>query len=294
MKNCFYLLIFSILLFACSSQKSLLKGSSSVAVIAPYLGQKPPGILPIRFAPDVVCTENYEYGGVFTPDMKEFYCIKQGGRYKESSFVVFQNNSGKWEESIVSEWVGQPTFSQDGKTMYLGSRYMERTDSGWSEIKDLNAPFKDLLIMRLSASNNGTLYFDTYEKDKPNFPIRYSRLIDGKYEEPKVLSVEINTGIKNINHPFIAPDESYLIWDAVREEGFGKSDIYISFKQNDGSWGPAINFGDSINTEAWEAAASITPDGKYLFFNRNMGSDSYEDVDIFWVDAKIIEKLKVQ
>jgi hypothetical protein len=50
--------------------------------------------------------------------------------------------------------------------------------------------------------------------------------------------------------------------------------------------------GDKVNTEAWEASASVTPDGKYLFFNRNIGSDKYENVDIYWVDAKIIETLR--
>ena len=90
----------------------------------------------------------------------------------------------------------------------------------------------------------------------------------------------------------VAADESYLLWDAVKEEGFGSSDIYISFKQKDGSWGNAINLGDKINTKAWEASASVTPDGKYLFFSRNMGSDNYENVDIFWVSTQVIESLR--
>jgi hypothetical protein len=50
--------------------------------------------------------------------------------------------------------------------------------------------------------------------------------------------------------------------------------------------------GDKINTDAWDAAASVTPDGKYLFFNRNVGSDEYDNVDIFWVDAQIIQDLR--
>ena len=50
-------------------------------------------------------------------------------------------------------------------------------------------------------------------------------------------------------HPFIAPDESYLIWDDEREGGYGDNDLYISFRQQDGSWGAAINLGDKINTE---------------------------------------------
>ncbi len=297
MKNSYFILLTPVLalfLNACNAKKQNLKNSDSLIIESPYLGQKPPGLTPESFAPSIVSTEHYEYGGTFTPDMKEFYLIRNGGEYEKSTFVVFQYKNNQWVESVVSKRVGQPMFSLDGKTMHLGGRYMERTKTGWSELKYLEAPFKntdDMFIMRLSTSTNGTYYFDTYNKNNPNFPIRYSRLIDGKYETPKELSKTINTGTQ-LSHPFIAPDESYLIWDAKREDGYGNSDIYISFRQQDGSWGGAINLGDKINTEAWEAAANVTPDGKYLFFNRNMNPDNYENVDIFWVDAQIIETLR--
>ena len=56
---------------------------------------------------------------------------------------------------------------------------------------------------------------------------------------------------------FIAPDESYLIWDSDREGGFGDSDIYISYKQEDGTWGKAINL-ENVNTHGEENTATIT------------------------------------
>lgn len=257
-----------------------------------YLGHKPPGLIPEAFAPGIVCTEYYEYSGTFTPDLREFYFIRQGGKYEEPTFIVLKNNNNTWQESVVSQWVGQPVISPDGNMMHLGKRYKERTQTGWSELKELKAPFNDIPIMRLSSSVSGTYYFDSYHKEKPDFPIRYSRLVNGEHESPRELDEAINSGIKNLNHPFIAPDESYLLWDAVREDGYGSSDIYISFKMQDGSWGNAINLGAKINTEAWEASAFVTPDGKYLFFSRNIGSENYENVDIFWVDAQIIENLK--
>jgi len=296
MKKAYLILILVLALFfnACNTKNQKSKDSDSSTIENPYLGQKPPGLTPEAFAPGIVSTEYYEYSGTFTPDMKEFYFIRNGGKHKKSTFVVFQYKKEQWVESVVSKRVGQPMFSSDGKTMHLGGRYMERTKTGWSDLKHLEVPFKDssdMFIMKLSSSANGTYYFDTYNKNNPNFPIRYSRLIDGKYEKPKALSNAINMGTQ-LNHPFIAPDESYLIWDAKRKDGYGDSDIYISFRQQDGSWGDAINLGDKINTGAWEAAASVTPDGKYLFFNRNMGTSNYENVDIFWVDAQIIETLR--
>ena len=144
---------------------------------------------------------------------------------------------------------------------------------------------EDWGIMRLSASAKGTYVFDDA---RSNDVIRISRLKDGKREEPKLLGKNINTG-KWTAHPFIAPDESYLIWDSERDNGYGKSDLYISFRQQDGSWGTAINMGAKINTDGTENGAYVSPDGKYLFFNSPI---SKNNSGIYWVDAQIIETLR--
>lgn len=264
------------------------------ALEGPYLGQTPPGLTPKQFAPGIVTTENWEYGGAFTPDLKEFYFLREVEgleQGKKQEFVVFQSKNNGWHELIVSPRVGQPFISPDGKTMHLGRQYKEWTKSGWSERKKLGSPFEEIQIMRMTSSSKGTYVFDEVGMPDGDGVIRYSRLIDGKREKPKPFGKEINTGSMNA-HPFIAKDESYILWDGKRETGFGNSDIYISFRQQDSSWGPAINLGNKINTSAWDAGAYVTPDGKYLFFNRNMNPGSYDNVDIFWVDAQIIETLR--
>lgn len=258
----------------------------------PYLGQKPPGSTAEAFAPGIVSTEHYEIFGSFAPGMKEFYFVR-GGTDKKQNLVVFKSQNNQWRESIVGPRAGEPAISPDGKTMHLGKRYMERTDAGWSEVKSLGAPFKEIRIMRLTASSKGTYVFDEATRDG-NGVLRYSRLVDGKREEPKLLSKEINTG-KWIAHPFIAPDESYIIFDGERDGGFGGSDLYISFRQQGGSWGEAVNLGNKINSEREDAYGSVTPDGKYLFFYRSISprtEDTLANVDIYWVDAQFIETLR--
>lgn len=293
----FSVLLSVIFLSACKTENSNSKEDDSLTIENQYLGQKPPGLIPIPFAPGLVSTEIHETNSAFTPDMKAFYFVRRGEENKTSAFYEYKYNeiNEEWEKSeVASPWIGRPVIAPDGKTMHLGDRYLKKSESGWSELQSLAPPIvsnDSMYIMRLSSSINRTYYFDTYKDNDSTFPIRYSRLIDGKHEEPKALPKAINTGAY-LSHPFITPDESYLLFDAQREDGFGDSDIYISFKQKDGTWGNAINLGDKVNTGAWEASASITPDGKYLFFNRNVGSDEGENVDIFWVSTKIIEKLK--
>ena len=251
----------------------------------PYLGQKPPGSEAEVFAPGIVSTPHFDAFGVFSPDMNEFYFIRKGGDFEKNTLIVYRNTNQRWHRSTVPNVVGEPFISPNGKILYLGDRYLERTASGWSEVKHLAQPFKELGIMRLSASTKGTWFFD--ERTKVG-TIRYARLIDGKREAPEPLGAVVNTGMWTA-HPFIAPDESYLIWDSEREGGFGGTDLYLSFRQKDGSWGSAINLGDKINSEVSDAYGTVTPDGKYLFFYREMGPGN---LDIFWADAGFIEKLR--
>jgi hypothetical protein len=255
----------------------------SPALEGPYVGQKLPGLTPKIFAPSGRSPERRDHSGFFSPDMKEFYFTRRSNTTKKWSLIVFKSKGNQWRESLVGPRVGRPIFTPDGNTMHLGKSYMERTEAGWSEIKSLGSPFNDFRIMRLMSSANGTYYFDEASESGP---IRYSRLIDGQHEKPKAVNIDFGDWTA---HPFIAPDESYLIWDEQGKNGNGGADLFISFRQKDGSWGAAINMGDTINTIANENGATVTPDGKYLFFNRYINN---ENAGMYWVDAQIIETLR--
>ncbi|WP_341501460.1 hypothetical protein [Gallaecimonas sp. GXIMD4217] len=282
-------LLLSILVVSISSysqdERPVLKG--------PYLGQKPPGLTPEIFAPGYVATRHRDYSGSFTPDMKEFYFSRRDVDTEKWRLIRFKLENNQWQESVVGPRVGRPILAPDGKIMHLGNKYMERTSNGWSEIKSLGPMFdrEDWGIMRLSASAKGTYVFDDY---KNNDVIRISEIEDGIRQPPKLLGPQINSG-KWTAHPFIAPDESYLIWDSEKDDGYGDTDLYISFRQQDGSWGEAINLGAIINTDGVEASAYVSPDGKYLFFNRSPTSaedGGDPEGDIYWVDSQVIEMLR--
>jgi hypothetical protein len=281
-----YILIF--LLYSVLAMAGKSQSQDELPVLeGPYLGQKPPGLTPEVFAPGIISTKGWEYGVVFAPGMKEIYFIREvdADTNPKEEFVVFEKINNRWHERVISPRRGTPTLSPDGKIMYFGGVYKERTDTGWSDSKKLGSDFEEIPIMRVTVSANGTYVLDE-AADKS--VLRYSRLVDGVREAPKPLPEQINTGEFNA-HPFIAPDESYIIWDGQRNSAVRNADLFISFRQSDGTWGEAIKMGDSINTSASEFAAFVTPDGKYLFFNRDMGPDN---TDTFWVDARIIDNLR--
>ena len=152
MKRFNSLMFFALIIFTSCSQNAIIEDR--------YLGQKPPGITPELFAPSIINTNFREAAAAFSPDLKEFYFRRRGGKYKNNTLVVIQYKDNQWTESVVPPYAGEPFISLDGKTLFLGNKYRERTPSGWSEIKGHDDVFKDIYIMRLTVSSKGTYFLD--------------------------------------------------------------------------------------------------------------------------------------
>ncbi len=101
-----------------------------------------------------------------------------------------------------------------------------------------------------------------------------SRLVDGVYATPAPLSV-INT-FGDVVCPFIAPDESYIIFNKI--EGGMSVGYYISFKGSADEWLPPARL-VSFPSPAWESNF-VSRDGKYVFCKS------------YWASAEIIEDLR--
>jgi Tol biopolymer transport system component len=205
--------------------------------------------------------------------------------------VLSRFENGLWSEPQVAPFSGQysdadPFITADGKRMFFISRrpvnpnvspnaagkldiwVMDKTGSGdWSEPKDLGVPVNsEGSEFFPTLTKDGTLYFGSGRKGgKGGIDLYRSRFVNGKYQEPENLGDAINTTFDEFE-PFIAPDESFLIFMAAgRPDGRGGFDLYISYNRN-GKWTQAQNLGAPINSQADELSPKITRDGKYFFW----------------------------
>lgn len=273
-----------------------------------YLGQTPPGEIPIVFAPGIVSLDTtVEHGSpTFSPDGKQLFWqsnLRHTGKETEIFLKTMRCIEGQWTESEKSPFGGMPAFSPDGQQIYFialntendkGLYVSTKQNEKWSEPKSLNllARFPELkYLYGPSVTNKGTLYFFAHAEGLEtlnNFGIYRSELIDGVYAKPELLPSSINMAGGTFNWtPFIAPDESYILFSSNRlspDKDFG--DIYICFQSNDGNWTEAINLGKNINSDRQERFPYVSPDGKYLFFTRWIAGGNE---DIMWVSAKIID-----
>lgn len=274
----------------------------------PYLGQKPPEMIPEIFASGIVSTAGFEHSKIeMAGDGSILYWAAQpegndaGSLRQKIWFVKKDNDVWAKPESLPVDQLGvrSPTiFPNTSDLLFIGSDDKTATDAhelkddlfridgGHKKAENISGQFPMLKkSWSFSFAPSGNLYYDYPDGDTCN--IYCSEYKDGVYGAPQRLNSSINDGNTSV-HPCVSPDESYLIFSSFRPGGQGIADLYISFKDKNGNWSDAQNMGNVINTSMLERFPSLSPDGKYLFFTRNNSESS----DYYWVDAKVIEPLR--
>jgi ketosteroid isomerase-like protein len=298
-----------------------------------YLGQKPPGLTPELFAPNLVSTAGLDRDIAITPDGREIFFSVAGPGYLYSAVAHTRLADGRWSEPEVVPGFEDPRYmslepalSADGNTLFFLSNRpgpsdskpgnqdiwaITRTTSGWSEPRNLGAPVNSAAPEYFpSATRDGTLYF-TREGAGGAGSIWRARLRDGRYLEPEKLPAQVNSGTSHFN-AFIAPDESYLIVPVVgRPDSIGGCDYYVTFREPGDRWSDPINLGDAINTSgSQEFSPYVSPDGKYFFFMSSRftrperltygllrdlrGRPGNGNADTWWVDATVVTSLRAK
>ena len=295
-----------ILLFLIISTMNFCKKAGEIG----YFDQPPPGLKPEKFAPGIICTDEDEQNGIFSPDGKEFYFTKV---IKKFEFIPFRikitdNAYGKAEVcDIYDAYKGGEIFiSPNGDKLFFRAIISRnppnadifcqiKTEEGWGEAFNIGSPINTAGVEGYpSVSKDGTLYFYAKREDSVgNFDLYCSRYENGKYATPMNLGPGVNTEYNEFN-PCISPDGSYIIFNSQDRLGnLGKGqDLYISFRKDDGSWGDAVHMGKDINSPESDYSAIITADGKYIFFSSRRSPD--RNADIYWFDAEYVEELKIK
>lgn len=170
---------------------------------------------------------------------------------------------------------------------------IEKQDNGWSKPQSVNlvTNIADSHPDQLTFTSDGTVYFIAGHGPSINntTSIFKSKLKNGNYLPADSLPACINSPSLDWT-PYIARDDSYLIFSSNRHNSNDAGDLYISFHDiNADIWSEPINMGEPINTWAQERFPTVSPDGKYLFFTRWTENNH---MDIFWVSAKIIDRLR--
>lgn len=238
--------------------------------------------------------------------------IDEGNKFFEQSQVL-------WKDAIPFYLKANDFNPNNAMLNYkLGAAYLHSAEKGKAleyleKASKLNPNVDPKLNFFLGQAYHLNLDFDKaitsyskYQSSVINNPdpwyledlkMRMQQCYSGKEIIKNPIRVFIDNLGDNINTKYneygavISADESVIVYTARRPNSIGGKidpmlnenfeDLYISYKQPDGSWGASQNLGDNVNSNDHDAVSAISADGqKFIIYlgRENNGGDLYESV----------------
>lgn len=247
---------------------------------------------PVAFEPkslgDSINTQWMEYFPSLTADGVLVFTRRDGGSDENLYRSEFRN--GAWEKAQPLQGINTPNYGEAAQAIspdgsWLALTCCNREDEGsqgacdlyWSQLKSTGWTKP----VAFSTSLNSAIWESQPSIGADNKTIIFSRGVDGvtppvalwqtmrvpggKWDQPAKLPDYINVGGK-VQTPFLHPDGQTLYFSADSLPGMGGSDIYLTRKEADGSWGKPQNLGYPINTKGEEGMLVVSIDGKTAYF----------------------------
>ncbi len=280
---------------------------------APF-GDTWPGMTPVLIAPGVINSEATEINLVFNQDNTELFfsrIVEGGFRMYTSRRLDDAWAQPRWidviPEGSKTEAVDMALspddrllyflgITHDGETQQMDLWVTERMNSGWSEARrlgpEINTEHGEFYPVVVA---DGSLYFVRDEATElgPRNLNRAARQSGGGFASPVPVGPPIDTSQRK-GDTYVSPDERYIIFSSNERGGHGSSDLFVSFRTDDGGWTEPRNMGSTINGPELEFCPMVSPDGRWFSFSRRYG-DSWAtttDAEIYWMDAAFIETLR--
>lgn len=229
-----------------------------------------------------------------SPKGDEIFYTMQSTRFVKSVIICRQMKNNKWQAPAIAPFSGQyrdleAFFSSDGNTLYFTSDRpvdsndktndfdiwkVQRKGDGWGAPvnlgKNVNTENGDEFYP--SVARSGNIYFTTTPESGGvgKEDIVMCRFENAGYTERMVLDTAINTKGYEFN-AFVDPDETFILFTCQqgRKDEMGGGDLYMSKKNAQQQWQPAVNLGKAVNSTALDYCPFVSWNKKILFFSSN-------------------------
>ncbi|MBI5219660.1 MAG: PD40 domain-containing protein [Bacteroidia bacterium] len=190
-----------------------------------------------------------------------------------------------------------PFISEDEKTIFYSSNRKYVSDfqeftfdiyystvsfwGRWGTGKSISSKINtsDETEVMIGMSKDAELVFVEPDNVVGFQDIFVSHGVKGKYGELESPGEMINTKGRE-SGAAVTYSKDTLYFASDRPGGFGELDMWMSIRLPDGTWGPAQNIGDNVNTPYNENMPCLSKDGNTLYFSSE-GHNSMGGYDIF-------------
>ncbi|MBK7409597.1 MAG: OmpA family protein [Saprospirales bacterium] len=182
---------------------------------------------------------------------------------------------------LSGKFLPDPTRSDFNQDIWIAESENQFFDKVFHPVYPLNNAFPNSICAATSQPNQ-YIVINQFPKDggmRKGFSFVWQRL-DGSWTPPEPMPIKNYYTDGPVVNLALSSDEDVIILSLARSDGKGMSDLYISFREVDGSWTEPENLGKEINTEFNETTPSLSEDMTTLFFASNRPGS--EGVDVYF------------
>lgn len=291
--------LFALLLYGFISCK---EQSKDVDIV--YWGNEFPTDSAIVFSPEYVSKrENREGNGVFSHDGLRFF-FTQTDFFNNVSIQQMDLSGNIWSSPVKASfsdtddnWEAAPSpggeyvvflSNRTNQTKRLGKPWVSHLDSNgvWQVPRQILLPIPESEgIGHPSITGDHIMYYSAFLPEGSGNIDLYFTDLGADSLAVFNLGAPVNSEFDELQ-PSVSADGSFMLFTSNRPGGYGNYDIYISVNEGTG-WGEPQNLGPKINTAHDEFSASLTPDGRFILFDRAIELEQ----DIYWISADVVDDL---
>ncbi len=141
-------------------------------------------------------------------------------------------------------------------------------------------------VCAITPSNNELVVINRFEKVggmKKGFSI-VRQYADESWSFPEPIDIEDYYNTSPDVSMTISSDGSVMILAMEKEDSYGMTDLYISFKKDANTWSSPKNLGPKVNSVNREVTPFISDDNKTIFFASNR-LGTHGGMDLFIIDC---------
>jgi hypothetical protein len=243
-----------------------------------------PAAAPEIFAPGVISGPAKEDSAAFAPDGNTVFFDR--AQWPNAFILVSHRTRSGWSTPQIAPFSGQwldhdPAMAPDGSfIVYASSRpktagaapvreggnlwRVDRERNGWSAPVRLPDTINNSAkTYAPSIAGDGSVYFQQADAQTGEFHILRSQYRDGTYLP--AVRVALGDGPHQLD-PAIAPDESFIVFDAADPAKPEQDRLFIAFHEGD-HWGAPLDLGDAVNARNSPWGAHLGADHRTLYFS---------------------------